>query len=302
MKFANMISMLHRTCRVAILMLCIVLLSVQPASANGDVTILFSDDFENDTLGSLPTIAAPDVGLGYSDYTTSGGAVPLIVQDPSSSLEARAGQYWDFINNGVGVSSYIADFTSQSIGTVTASLDANVIGTGANGGSLGMTFMQGGNMLTTSNPWGVHSGYLWSANAWLHYGIPVPTGISAGDVFLAYYDGASHKVMKKLGGTEADGAAIGGEGKWHTITLTQDPIAGSLPQFTLDGVLLEPVPTANEVGAIDGLLLTCNGPGGAHGYVDNAVVTGVPEPSSAVLLIMGLGCLLVAFVRRRGRA
>ena len=256
-------------------MLCIGLLQVQSALAviivNGTTT-LFSDDFENDTLFALPTISPPDIGIGYSDQMPSVDSV--VVQDPSATLEARAGKYWDLINDGVGISDVIAQFDSQDSGTVTAEFGANVIG--ADGGSLRMVFMQGSNTLTTSNPFGVHTGYLWTGSAWNHYGIPLPAGIGANDVFMAYYNGA-HTVMKAVGGTEADGAVIDGAGKWHTIEMTQAPVVGSYPQFSLNGVLLEPVPVQNDVGAIDGLMFGANGPHGSQGYVDSPIAP-PPEP------------------------
>jgi hypothetical protein len=257
---------------------------------------VFSDDFESDTLSAFPTIGGGDIGTGYTVTGALGLVANTDVEDDATSgltLDPRAGQYLNVANDGAESGRIIAGFASQNAGTVSASFDANVVGA-ANGGSLRLTFMNG-----TGNVSGVHSGYLvtgfWLTN---QAGISLPAGIDADDVVVAYHDGSVYNVLSADGGTEADGAAIDGEGLWHTVGLTQDATIGSQPQFTLNGVLLEPVPLGNTLGAIDGLEFGANGGSNGQAYVDNVRITGIPEPTTATLLLIGLGGML-ARVRRQ---
>ena len=141
----------------------------------------------------------------------------------------------------------------------------------SNGASLRIAFTNG-----TDNVSGIHSGYL-VTGFWLvdQAEIELPDGIDDDDVMVAYFNGSSYEVLKAKGGTEADGAAVDGEGKWHTVSISQDPAIDSLPRFTLDGVELEPVPLENTIGEIDGLEFGSNGGFASQAYVD-APLSGAP--------------------------
>ena len=95
-----------------------------------------------------------------------------------------------------------------------------------------MVFMQGTNPLNRSTAFGVHAGYLYTGSWFETHSIPLPAGLNSNDVVMAYYDG-SYNFLAKQGGTVLEGAAIDGEGKWHTITLTQAPTIGSQPLRTV---------------------------------------------------------------------
>jgi len=82
-----------------------------------------------------------------------------------------------------------------------------------------MVFMQGTNPLNRSTAFGVHAGYLYTGSWFETHSISLPAGLNSNDVVMAYYDG-SYNFLAKQGGTVLEGAAIDGEGKWHTITLT----------------------------------------------------------------------------------
>ncbi len=263
---------------VTAIVICLSMASVPSVQA----LTLFSDDFENDTLGSLPTIGGGDIGSGYTQVSATVANTDVENDAASVTLEARAGQYLNAANDGVESGNIIADFASQSSGTLTATFDANVIGA-ADGGSVRMTFMNAGSYVS-----GIHSGYL-VTGFWLtdQAEISLPAGVDADDVVIAYHDGSIYKVLKKDGGTEAEGAAIDGEGLWHTVTLTQDAAIGGFPQFSLNGVLLESIPLGNSLGDIDGLHFGSNGGENSQGYVDNLSIDGIPEPCSAVLLVLG---------------
>ena len=107
--------------RVCVLVagLCIGLLSVQSALAvtikNG-ITTIFMDDFENDTLGMQPTISPPDISIGYNKQNPT--IISAVQNDTvSATLEARAGQYWNFTNDTFDQGDVIAQFPRQSTGT-----------------------------------------------------------------------------------------------------------------------------------------------------------------------------------------
>jgi len=190
--------------------LCIGLLSGQSALAvtikNG-ITTIFMDDFENDTLGMQPTISPPDIGIGYNKQNPT--IISAVQNDTvSATLEARAGQYWNFTNDTFDQGDVIAQFPRQSTGTVQATFAANVIGAGS-GGSLRMVFMQGTNPLNRSTAFGVHAGYLYTGSWFETHSIPLPAGLNSNDVVMAYYDG-SYNFLAKQGGTVLEGAAIDG--------------------------------------------------------------------------------------------
>ena len=279
------------------LLVAVTICAWMASGTSSQATVLFSDDFENDALFFLPTISGGDIGSGYNQISSD--VANTDVEDDSLSLtfEPRAGQYLNVANdncceNGI----IIAEFASQSSGTVTATFAANALGA-ADGGSLRLTFMNG-----TTQVSGLHSGYF-STGFWLQdeAGIPLPPGVGPNDMVISFYNGFSYEVLKKVGGTEADGAAINGKGLWHTITLTQEAALATFPQFSLNGVLLEPVPLANAIGPIDGLAFGSNGGPFGQAYVDDVSIEGtaIPEPCSALLLVIGSLLSFAGLNRRR---
>jgi hypothetical protein len=278
---------------LAVLVLTATTAFVVPAQAvtivNGGST-LFSESFENDALGALPTVSAPDVGTGWIQHS---GSTIVTNSDVVSGLtaEPRPGKYLNIANDGVENGRMIAQFADQASGLVEAGFQANVQGADS-GGSLRIVYTNGETPVSH-----VHAGYL-VTGFWLENqaGIGLPAGVDADDVVVAFHNNVAgvYEVLKAVGGTEADGAAIDGEGAWHSVTIAQDPTAGSFPQFSLNGVLLEPLPIYPASGdPISGLEFGSNGGFNTQAYVDGAI----PEPTTALLLTAA--GLMLSGIRRR---
>ena len=268
-------------CIRSLLFVAVAMCAWLASGASAQATVLFSDDFEGDTLGNLPTISGGDIGSGYHQVSVDVANTDVENDAASSTLEVRAGQYLNVANdNCCENGNIIAQFPIQNSGTLTATFAANAIGA-SDGGSLGMTCMNAGGHIS-----GLHSGYL-TTGFWLQDQalITLPAGVGPNDMVISFYNGSSYEVLKKVGGTEADGAAINGKGLWQTVTLSQEAALGSFPQFSLNGVLLEPIPLVNGIGPIDGLAFGSNGGPFGQAYVDDVSV--IPEPCSAVLLVIG---------------
>ena len=180
---------------------------------NGEVT-LFRDGFDDDAVESVPALTGSDIGSGYEQINSDDLNSDIEDDSIAITLEPRDGNFLNIANDGVENGRMIARFPSQNSGTVTATFDANVVGI-SNGGSLRVSYSNG-----TENVSGIHSGYL-VTGFWLvdQAEIELPDGIDDDDVVVAYYNGEHYVVLKAVGGTEADGAAIDGEGKWHKAAL-----------------------------------------------------------------------------------
>ena len=269
---------------------CMGLLSVQSVGAleikNGDTTVFF-DNFENDTVGLTPTIGAGDIGSVWTHFAREIADTEDLtdVEDDSTSLIAatdpRPGKYLSVANRpGVIDGEIFARFPSQDSGTLVATFAANLYPNGDKGSAMRVAFSQGEAVFDHDEECCEisfrHAAYL-VTGSWLAPGI-LPAQLDDNDVVMAFYDGTSYQVVPGQGGTAVDGACIDCAGKWLTVTLTQDPVIGSEPLYTVNGKILEPVPYGNVKGAIDGIVFGANTK--TFAYVDDAILGAAPTLST----------------------
>ena len=310
-------------------LLLIGLMSVQSVWAveiTIDGTTIFQDDFENDTVGSHPTISGSDIGNSWHPFFREIADLEskADVEDDSTSESAatdpRAGKYLSVTNTpGVVDAEIFASFPKQTSGTLNATFMVNMFENSgdetSDGSALRIAFTQGLPQTSADEAcceanWR-HVAYA-ATGSWRHpdYSDGYPVGINDDDVMLVFHDtfGATsipsfYQPLPIAGGSYNDvndqlaGLCVGCAGKWIEVSVSQDANAdgGTLPVYTLNGVELSPPPAAyaSKAGGIDGLQFGSNSNAGT-GYID-----AVPEPTTTALLLMGIGGLLAFFARRR---
>ena len=267
-------------------------------------TVIFSDDFEGDTVGNSPLLQGADIGAGWLHNSTSDTTTNDVENNSTTvvTLESRVGLFGSMHNNG----SHNGGFTALFSGGETAdALEATFAVAVADNGDTGKGYMRigfsntakgcSGSQLEECTVGGPHAGYI-GTGTWAQQitGGNLPTGTDVNDVFMAYHQGGWN-LASAAGGTQADAAIDNAVGKWIEVKLEQTGVAGSAPVFTLNGVEMDPIPVTNGHGMIDGIHFSANN-NTSHGYVDQ--LAPIPEPTSAALLLMGIGGLL-GFTRRR---
>ena len=258
--------------RLMVAVVCL-LLTVQGAWAltitNGGATI-FSDNFESDTVGSLPTIGAGDIGTAWEPYTTNSDLYH------TTDVESVDGSHVLGIQREPGVldGEIYARFPSQSSGTVEANFRVKMLSNHAGGGSATrVAFTQGNTGVSECCEVAYRHVYLMTAgwhSSW--------TG-SNDDVVAAHFTGSAYEPIGD--------PCVGCADKWIDIKLTQSTEVGHYAKITLG--------SGSEItyNAIDGMNFGMNSRDGGTAYID-----AIPEPTTVALLLMGIGSLLT-FARGR---
>lgn len=249
---------------------------------SGQGMTLFSSGFETDAgFGVEASSADHEAIFGY-DYSADGiGAAPNGVGTIGLKLRSNIA---DGAGNGVAVYSTNAAFTGQ----YQMSFDfytSNVIN--------GSTEFIGGGV-----GFSVGAGYLNAATM-----IGSTDGDSGRD--FRFYAGGVENTDISLNNTDAlPTAALPGAGgnapgtlsfAWHTMDILADTDAMTA-RFLIDGTEFGSLSGVDVSGGISivysDLFSSLATPGdGAFGIVDNLSVNAIPEPSSAALMLLGVGLL-----------
>lgn len=257
------------------------------ASAQGGI-VVYAEDFEDDTIGALPTITGSNVGGGYQNpfNAISVESNPEALGNTSSQVLEAGGM----VNNSSWLEAKF-DGGAQSIDGMTVSWDfynyRGSEGSGNDNDSVRVAFFDGGSR----------------------------------DNFMR---NDRDTLIKLDGNDQGDGAGTGlnnfGENVWQNFvavfTDTGNDDGNGASFFTLDWTLTNLETNAQVNGsqqillnatnlldnAAEGLLFEVNdtndGVDNYLGYYDNVTVEIVPEPASLALLAMG--GLLMTSRRRRG--
>ncbi|MCH2127942.1 MAG: PEP-CTERM sorting domain-containing protein [Pirellulaceae bacterium] len=256
-----------------------------------DGTTIFFDDFESDTVGSLPTIGGGDTGEEWQPFTTNEDLYSLTdVEDDSvsSTVESRVGNYLGIEReNGVLDGEIFARFPDQTSGTLTATFAAQLLeNPGATPGSATrVTFTNEGPRPSECCDVNGRHHYLMTGS-WLstvsQLNLPA-LGIADDDVVVGFYNGSHYDFVP---GTTTDGVCNGCAGQWITVSVSVD-VEGGTPQFTLNGEEIGAIPNATPsaggpqgggVPTIDGMNFGMNSKDGGKVYIDAANTA--PTPTS----------------------
>ena len=313
--------------------LCLGLLPVQSVWAleiTNNGTTIFQDDFENDAVGSHPTISSPDIGNSWHPFFREHTDLEskADVEDDSTSFagqtDERVGRYLSVTNTpGIVDAEIYATFPNQTSGTLKATFMVNVFENSgvptADGSAMRIAFSQGLPLVDADEAcceanWR-HVAYV-AAGSWRHpdYSDGYPVGINDDDVMIVFHDtfGATsipsfYQPLPIAGGSIGDvndqlaGLCRGCAGQWIEVAVEQDTAAGSLPVFTLNGVELEPPPAAyaTTVAGFDGLEFGSNSNAGT-GYIDfwdpndpeNGCITGCAHSPGAAKVYTWTGNII----------
>ena len=201
-----------------------------------DGTTIFFDDFESDTVVSLPTIGGGDTGEEWQPFTTNEDLYSLTdVEDDSvsSTVESRVGNYLGIEReNGVLDGEIFARFPDQTSGTLTATFAAQLLeNPGATPGSATrVTFTNEGPRPSECCDVNGRHHYLMTGS-WLSTvsQLDLPAlGIADDDVVVGFYNGSHYDFVP---GKPPDGVCNGCAGQWITVSVSVDVERGT-PQFT----------------------------------------------------------------------
>jgi hypothetical protein len=249
--------------RLGALLLSLVFSALIPAAAAAGSTVIFLDDFDNESIGSLPS--SPDIGT-YSIYPSAGthtvvnpdgnGDLRLRCDDPSASTgcsfnfaptvsptQRTVSEYLFRIESGAIASGFANDFVQQ---LVLLPLGNNVLVEWAAQGNLaGVRIHSGGQQQEQA----FFSGFVWAADT---------------DYF---------------------------------VEIETDPVANTYEIF-IDGEPMASGTITTNFSGLDRLIAKSGSSTKGATQIDDIVITEVPEPSAAASMVAALGTL-VALRRRR---
>ena len=250
-----------------------------------DGTTIFFDDFESDTVGSLPTIGTGDAGEEWQPFTTNEDLYSLtdVENDSvSSTVESRVGNYLGIEReNGVLDGEIFARFPDQTSGTLTATFAAQLLENPGDtpGSATRVTFTNEGPRPSECCDVNGRHHYLMTGS-WLSTvsQLDLPAlGIADDDVVVGFYNGSHYDFVP---GATTDGVCNGCAGQWITVSVSVD-VEGGTPQFTLNGEEIGAIPNATPsaggpqgggVPQIDGMNFGMNSKNGGKVYIDAAVL------------------------------
>jgi hypothetical protein len=276
--------------------LILVLASAAPLSA----TVIYSQDFTG--LSSLPA------GYAVTAPTNTSAGVSASVGNPAASMILSDGSSSGTVNVGIaGASNGWSTFTTSNATTRIFKVDFDwYIKSSLSSGAANFRFSAnlGGSSATTAtigfgralvNATNMNFFYAGAGNA------PTPSLTNA-----IGWNGSSWESGFNFGTYDGTNAANNTSGGFYNFSLsyvdqatTAQLMVTSISNpwetanFTITGLGAATVTQGRRIDFLSGTTQV-----GAEGYIDNIVVSAVPEPSAALLVALGLGVVLALRSRR----